>query len=298
MDSPCGLAYGGGMEEVKIETVTSTDRSLLRAVKRTLEEAEEALLCVAFVGEKGIHLIERELDALQKRRGKARLLVTTSFQTTSSGALGLAYGLGMDIRVLNPAGGTFHPKVYLGAAGDRGSVVVGSANLTGGLATNVEAGVALRGPLAARELAGLREWAETLWLDRRAEAWHPVMASEPRVERFLPDLYGLLRAAVKADPVFLTLGPRPARNVVRELSAVEMHVETERSIEQRGGAAPIPAWMFNLAWERLKTHGRLSNPELLEDLRVHRSSAVCAILGRLPVVELESAKPITLRWVG
>ena len=286
------------MGELKIQTVTTADRSLLSAVRRTLVEADEALLCVAFVHEKGLHLIRNELDALRSRRSRVRLLVTTTFQSAPHGALSLASNLGVDVRVLNPGGGTFHPKVYLGTRRDAASAVVGSANLTGGLATNVEAGIALSGPPSARELAALRDWAERLWEDRRAERWFASMAAEPTHEEFAQDLFGLLRAAVMQDPVFATLGPSPKRNLVRELTAVEMLVETERSARERGGAAAIPAWMFNLAWERLKTLGTLSNAELLNDLRVHRSSAVCAILGRLPVVEIASTKPITLRWRG
>ncbi len=54
--------------------------------------------------------------------------------------------------------------------------------------------------------------------------------------------------------------------------------------------------MFNLAWDRLRTHGTLSNSELLNDLRVHRSSAVCAILARPPQVERVPGKEIVLRW--
>ena len=43
-----------------VETVTTSDRSLLRAVRGTLDGADEALLCVAFVQQCGVHLVERE----------------------------------------------------------------------------------------------------------------------------------------------------------------------------------------------------------------------------------------------
>ncbi len=90
-------------------------------------------------------------------------------------------------------------------------------------------------------------------------------------------------------------GPSPRVNRVVELTPVEVHVETERS-RSRGGAEPIPAWMFNLAWDRLRTFKTLTNSELLNDLRVHRSSAVCAILARLPQVERVPGREILLRW--
>jgi len=279
-----------------VETVTTSDRSLLHAVRSTLDGAEEAFLCVAFVQEKGLHLLERELDALQRRKVRSRLLVTTTFQTTSPSALAMADQLGLDVRILNPGSGrTFHPKLYLGSSSAGALAVIGSANLTGGLATNFEAAVALRGSRDDVPLARAWAWAEELWLDDRVELWTPHVA-EPREEPFEPGLYAALSAEVRENPVFMTLGRSPRPNRVVELTPVEIHVETQRSRAKAGGAEPIPAWMFNLAWDRLRTHGTLSNSELLNDLRVHRSSAVCAILARLPQVERVPGREIVLRW--
>jgi hypothetical protein len=281
---------------MNVETVTTSDRSLLHAVRATLDGAEEAFLCVAFVQEKGLHLLEKELEGLRNRGARSRLLVTTSFQTTSPSALSMASGLGLDVRVLNPGSGrTFHPKLYLGSNRVDARAVVGSANLTGGLATNLEAAVSLRGVREDVPLARAWEWAEALWSDDRVERWIP-QAAERVEEPFEPDLYRALRAEVQRLPVFMTLGPRPRKNRVVEFTPVEVHVETERSRSRTGGAEAIPAWMFNLAWDRLRTHGTLSNSVLLKDLRVHRSSAVCAMLARLPQVERVPAREIMLRW--
>ncbi len=279
-----------------VSTVTTSDRSLLHAVRDVLSDAEDAFLCVAFVQEKGIHLLHKELDTLRRRRVRPRLLVTTTFQTTSQPALSMASGLGLDIRVLNPGSGrTFHPKLYLAVNGAGASAVIGSANLTGGLATNLEAGVALRGLREDRPLARAWSWAEELWSDDRAEPWTPG-AAEQTLEPFDPVLYAALRIEVGRDPVFMTLGWQPKPNRVIELTPVDAQVETERSRSRPRGAEPIPAWMFNLAWERLRTHGTLSNSELLNDLRVHRSSAVCAMLARLPQIKRIPGKEIVLRW--
>ena len=278
-----------------VSTVTTSDRSLLHAVREVLSDAEDAFLCVAFVQEKGIHLLQKELEALRRRRVRPRLLVTTTFQTTSQPALSMANGLGLDV-VLNPGSGrTFHPKLYLAANGASASAVIGSANLTGGLATNLEAGVALRGARDDQPLARAWGWAEELWSDDRAEPWTPC-AAEQTLEPFEPVLYAGLRTEVNRDPVFMTLGRQPKPNRVLELTPVEAQVETERSRRRARVAEPIPAWMFNLAWERLRTHGTLSNSELLNDLRVHRSSAVCAMLARLPQIERIPGKEIVLRW--
>jgi len=44
---------------VNVATVTTSDRSLLHAVRGTPSDADEAFLCVAFVQEKGLSLVER-----------------------------------------------------------------------------------------------------------------------------------------------------------------------------------------------------------------------------------------------
>lgn len=281
---------------MEVATVTTSDRSLLHSIRGVLSSAEEAFLCVAFVQEKGIHLLHKELEALGRRRARSRLLVTTTFQTTSQAALSMATRLGLDVRILNPgAGRTFHPKLYLSSSSAGASAIIGSANLTGGLATNLEAAVALRGSRQDQPIARAWGWAEELWSDQRAEPWTPG-AAEQSLEVFDPLLYAGLVAEVRRDPVFMTLGRLRKPNRVVELTPVEAHVETERSSRSARASQPIPAWMFNLAWERLRTHGTLANTELLNDLRVHRSSSVCAMLARLPQVERMPGKQIVLRW--
>jgi hypothetical protein len=96
----------------------------------------------------------------------------------------------------------------------------------------------------------------------------------------------------------MTLGSRPARNLVVDVTESAVYVETERSRERKGGAEEIPAWMFNLAWDHLRTHGELANRTLLDELRVHRSRAVCAFLARGPGVRVRPGSTLTLEWKG
>ncbi len=98
--------------------------------------------------------------------------------------------------------------------------------------------------------------------------------------------------------MFLTLGPTPRPNLVTDVTPSAVYVETERSRRERGGAAEIPAWMFNIAWDYLRTHRTLTNTTLLDDLRVHRSSAVCALLARVRGVRASRERGITLTWEG
>jgi hypothetical protein len=282
-----------------VETVTAAGFGLLEAVRSTLASADEALLCVAFAHERGVRLLGKELEAAERRGARTRLLVTTAFDRsgTTAGALAVARGLGMEVRIHNHAGGTFHPKLYLGATGNEARAVIGSANLTAGLACNVEVGVALTGSRTDRSLARAWEVGETLWSDARSEVWD-VRAADVGGEEIEPRLYAALVNEQRRNPIFVTLGPNPRPNRVVEITASEVLVATERSKRERTGPQSVPAWMLNLAWEFLRTRGALSNTVLLNQLRVHRSSAVCALLARVPGVAVRMGRGITLEFAA
>lgn len=281
---------------LQVETVTAAGFGLLEAVRATLARADEALLCVAFAHERGVRLLGKELEAASRRGARTRLLVTTAFDrtATTAGALAVARGLGVDVRIHNHAGGTYHPKLYLGAAGRDAWAVVGSANLTAGMACNVEVGVALAGRRSEPPLARAWQVGEALWADARSTPWE-ALAADSAGEEIEPQLYAALAREQRRDPVFLTLGPSPKPNRVVALTPVEALIETERSKQGRAGPQPVPAWMLNLAWEYLRMRGELTNATLLKQLRVHRSSAVCALLARVPGVSVAGGRGITLR---
>jgi len=282
-----------------VEMVTTAGFGLLEAVRSTLATADEALLCVAFAHERGVRLLGKELEAAQCRKARARLLVTTAFDRgdATSGALTVARAYGVEVRIHNHAGGTFHPKLYLGSSRDAARAVIGSANLTAGLACNVEVGVSLKGRRSDRPLARAWEIGEALWEDARSEPWVARAADRPG-EEIEPELYAALVRERRRDPVFVTLGPDPRPNRVVELTPSEALVETERSRKERTGPQPVPAWMINQAWEFLRLKGELSNAVLLNQLRVHRSSAVCALLARVPGVAVRIGRGVVLEWAG
>ena len=251
-------------------------------------------MCVAFANEPGVNLIRPQLKELGS---SARLLVTSVFATTRPSALATAHGLGVEVRVLNPSGGTYHPKVILADSSDTGSgMLVGSANLTGGLVHNVEIGALVRGRRDDRPIADAWEIAEGLWADERVVPWDAESPVAP--EEFEPSLYAALVAAVEQNAEFWTLSSSPKRNVVTEVTRSGLYVETERSRGRGTGPQFIPAWMFQVAWEYLRAKGELSNQYLLADdgLNVKRSSGVCAILSRLPGVGVRAGRRIVLEW--
>ena len=64
---------------MRVETATAAGFGLLDAVRATLASSNDSVLCVAFAHERGERLLGKELEAAPRRGGKARLLVTTSF---------------------------------------------------------------------------------------------------------------------------------------------------------------------------------------------------------------------------
>jgi HD domain len=110
------------------------------------------------------------------------------------------------------------------------------------------------------------------------------------------ELLGLLERHVPAGTTVLTLADgRP--NWVIDVTDEGIWMETVASKEKGRGPRLVEAWMLETAWDHLVREGSLSNKHLLSDtgLKVKRSSAVCAILARLPGVEVASSTPIVLR---
>jgi hypothetical protein len=181
---------------------------------------------------------------------------------------------GTRLRVANQARGTFHPKIYVAREAGTVRALIGSANLTGGLVTNVETAVAFEGRGDEELLADTWATATAYWSLHGAQAWQPV-AAEAEEEGFERSLHAMLSEEVVRDPVFVTLARAQANRVVG-IERSGLWVETEAS--KRKGLPPqhVPAWMFQLAWDYLTAHGSLTNRHLLatDGLNVKRSSAV------------------------
>jgi HKD family nuclease len=259
---------------------------LLPAIRRALTGADEALLCVAFLNQKGIHLLEPELTALGSR---CRVVVTSVFSEPAP-ALAQLTRWGNEVRVLNPRGGTFHPKLYLASHGSESQAFIGSANLISGLLTNIELGVLLSGARAEPPVAEAWDVGEAYWSHERALPWTEKDAPSP-TEAMAPSLVGAIRRAIPQGTTIHTLaGGKP--NTITDITELGVWVQTMRSGE---ASQLVEAWMLELACEVLLTDQQLTNHDLLNTLHVHRSSAVCAILAQLPEVEVESPRPIRLR---
>lgn len=111
------------------------------------------------------------------------------------------------------------------------------------------------------------------------------------------ELLALLREHAPAGAVIATVSTGKP-NWIAGVDERGVWIETEASRDKGTGAQLVPAWMIQVAWDHLRRHGTLDNTYLLASsgLNVKRSSAVCALLVRLPGVTLSSARPIRLAY--
>ena len=102
-------------------------------------------MAVAYVSASGFSLVKKILD--EGRVGEVRLVTDTKDGVTHPKALQSAVDCGWNVRVVDNLAGTFHPKLYVGAAGfdaaagvaDLSLAITGSPNLShGGFLKNGE----------------------------------------------------------------------------------------------------------------------------------------------------------------
>lgn len=99
------------------------------------------LAATAWVRHSGLTTLESSIANLRSRGGVADLLVGLDYGGTTRQGLRLALDVFSRVYVIHdPAGRTFHPKLYRIQGGQRGYLMVGSNNLTAaGLSYNYEA---------------------------------------------------------------------------------------------------------------------------------------------------------------
>lgn len=118
--------------------------------------------------------------------------------------------------------------------------------------------------------------------------------SPTRSATFDAEFLAELLDAVRVGEVISTLGTG-SPNRIDSIDPLGLRVSTERSEQNGTGPQLVPAWMVIAAWDYLQRYGRLAQTELLNNLNVKRSAFVCALLARLPGVEVETSPRTGLR---
>jgi HKD family nuclease len=267
------------------------DGSLLNEMRGVFDGSQRALLCVAFINRMGVALLDSELS----RVGRAgRIMLTTVFGDTTKPALQALQKHGFKIKILNLSVGTYHPKIYISESTICKTAAIGSANLTSGLIKNVEALTVLRGSPTWQPIKDVTDLAEDLWLHDSAVSFQDFL-SEAKEEILSDDLLFKVKSAIPLGSEILTISHSQPNKVV-DINPAGILVQTKRSDAKKTGPQLIDAWMLQLAWDYIKSNGQLSNTMLCNELHVHRSAAVCAILAQLSEIEVTSTFPVVLKY--
>lgn len=148
-------------------SVSSAEAFLTRALEDP--DVNEVLIVTAWVRKSGIERILPGLNALSDRGGISRMFFGVDLRGSTTQGVELASENVSELFVVHdPAGGTFHPKMYLLMGDKIGYGLIGSNNLTaGGLWFNHEAAVlATFDPQKESEISdGIRNYARMLEKD-------------------------------------------------------------------------------------------------------------------------------------
>jgi hypothetical protein len=169
----------------------SNESTVAAFLKRALSEAdiESLTIVVAWTRFRGLARLQPEMETFRDRGGRSQVIVGIDEGGATRPGLLLATRLFDRAYVFHdPAGGTFHPKIYLAEGAERALLVVGSSNATpGGWFHNYEASLearfALPGDADHPALAGVRDYIDTL----RAEDELCFRLSEELVDRLVRD---------------------------------------------------------------------------------------------------------------
>ena len=307
----------------QVAFVGSERRNHLDALRDLVSASDEAFFAVAYVRRAGVDLIKSEIEEAMSRGAKLRILSTVDFGLTEPAAVEALEELGADVRLVQYPDRAYHPKVYMGTAGIRRRAIVGSANLTAAaLVNNVEAGVELATSGSERAWNELEAHLSALW-DDVGDTRPPVQWSAKRTRgasRLVPGFPPSIPPAWLGGASLVRDGhARPAsaefeavwKRVAHLVESVDqiktatgkpnalLGFDEERGVLVGTARSAEGQWvdrsMFErtveatLAWGRLRLNAREDTAvrDCTRYLRVHRSSAVFAILAAIDGFELE-----------
>jgi len=134
---------------MKISLIDNTESTHTETINQLISRADTLLIAVAFLKVSGLKLLVDELKKAVNRGCKVTMIVGQDFCITEPKALEDLFNIGkgnkgFNAYMLPQRKATYHPKMYLGIAREKATLVIGSANLTGGgLDSNIELSTAI-----------------------------------------------------------------------------------------------------------------------------------------------------------
>jgi HKD family nuclease len=233
------------------EFLSNDDESLAASMECWLQLASDASWAVAYVRKTFIDRLSRALDEFERRGGKLRLLTGSGQGFTEAEALGLLRLVeGVEIRVYDAPGVTFHPKLYVFRDGVQ-AAIVGSANLSGGaFSGNIEVAAEITSETDSEFIRRSLEWFDQVWQQStplndallaafRANERRPSEDEFHRVFKDERERYEAARSIASGERFEQEEIFEPGRQYTNEeLSRIAM-VSTQGGIRFRGSTAGI-----------------------------------------------------------
>ena len=147
---------------------TNLDDWFATVLEAALQEPSHLTLVVAWAKRSGLQRIQPDLDAIREHGGSVSIIVGISEGGATRQGLELAMQVADRVDIFHdPAGRTFHPKVYTFRSDTLSKLLIGSNNMTaGGLYGNYEAGISVTAENDDLLFAQVEEWISRLRADK------------------------------------------------------------------------------------------------------------------------------------
>ena len=139
---------------------------------------------------------------------------------------------------------------------------------------------------------------EELWDSSLAKPWTPASQVKLHNDESLKVMQTVQKHLREGQTIETISQGKP--NWVTAITHQGVYIETEKSKRLRTSPRLVNSWTIEVACLHLTIHGSLTNSYLLSTsgLNVKRSSAVCAILAKLPGVKVLSKSPIEFEFLN
>lgn len=157
---------------MKASLIDNTALTHTDVINQLISRADTLFIAVAFLKVSGLKLLVDELKKAVNRGCKVTMIVGQDFCLTEPRALEDLFNLGKGNKGFNAfmlpqRQATYHPKMYLGIDKEKATLVIGSANLTGGgLNSNIELSTAIEMSPDSPMVTNTVEWFKNVANDK------------------------------------------------------------------------------------------------------------------------------------
>jgi len=127
-------------------------------IKNLLKHSCKISIAVAFLENSGVEIIRQSIEEIKKNHVSISVITGLDFGITSPEALQELLNLDVRCNILH--GENFHPKLYIFEKNDNEvTIIIGSSNLSkGGLSTNFEANIILKGDISEAPIRDAKDY--------------------------------------------------------------------------------------------------------------------------------------------